>query len=318
MKRRTIDMVIKHHRNTSVSSLGSGDWGSDVGASVEDCSTGDQSASSQSRGLHVVAEMTIVASSSPEIEALTRRRSDGFQSSIHSSNILPSPGSSVASSTVSRTSISVTSMYEVDRDTEESKRQDIDGASKPTHTHNNIDQNNAQSFDNLRIEPPPAPRRKQVDIASIINSDTKDAPKRYNPRSNGFDSNGTGHGQRARWSSLHATRSSQREGITPATGSQRPPKPLKTLHAARSPVRRPSMHRRVSFDSLPTPSEIGASSSALFHGSASERHTLSTQSFTRGAPHFSSVSERGQKASQRRGTNRLAVSRSHGKSKFGY
>lgn len=316
MKRRTrntIDMMIRHHRNSSLSSLGSGDWGSDVGTSIEDGST----ASDQSNRMRIVAEMAILASSSPEIKALTRRRSEGFQPTLHASNILPSPGSSVASSTVSRASISVTSHYEVDRETEESKCQE-NGATRPTQS--GVDPIAALSFENLRIEPPPTPRREQVsDIASIIDSDSKEnIMKRYHHKSNVMDANNNGQGQRTR---RHTNRGTQREsfGSGLLSGSTRPPKPLKFAPVTpRSPARRPSMHRRASFDSLPTPSEICASTPSLVYSSSSDRSLFSagTPSSERSGQRLGSSSEHTQKAHNRRGTSRLVAPRSLNLSKF--
>ncbi|CAB9512336.1 expressed unknown protein [Seminavis robusta] len=320
--KRTIDMMIRHHREKNVSrhkrdsslSSISGDWAS----ITEEQSTGEQSASDQSRRMSIVAEMAILASSSPEIKALSLRRG---------SSMLPSPSSSVASSTVAN--LSATSFAE-----EYKCQEDMDSETTKSVLGEQLA---ALAFENLRIEPPPCPRREEVsDIAKIINVDNnkenslhQDTRCRVPP---GTESSTIGPAQRSRRTSAgSATRVSHRDSFGScgtrlshrdsfgSCGSTRPPKHPAPSNAStpKSPQhRRPSMHRRVSFDSLPSPSEIGGSIPALLYSSASDRSIFSTPSpppsSDRPSPHCkSSSSERSNpRAHHRKSASMLGVPRS--------
>lgn len=316
MKCRTIDLVHRHQRNPSLSSLGSGDWGSDVGVSVEDRSTGDQSASDPSDRVRIVAEMAILASTSPEIRALSQRRGEGFQERT----ILPLPSSSVGSSIGSKSSLSVASLI-----SEESKCGDI----KRRDMHNTAgqlaDKLAALSFENLRIEAPPTPKREQVcDIATLIDVESKEnSPQRQYgqvPTPTEVASAGGHECQLRQYMYLHATRSNQHESLRSCGSISKgngPPKPLKPVtFTALSPVRRPSMHRRVSFDSLPSPLEIGTSAPApLCNSPTSERITTPTPE--QWISHLSSKLEHNQGTSRRQGRYSVLSSiRSHDRAFF--
>jgi hypothetical protein len=267
--KRTIDMMIRDHRKgnlsrhrrgeSSMSSL-SGDW-----ASInEEVSIGDQSNTSQSsRTMRIVAGMAILASSSPEIKALTLRRE---------SLIFHSPSSS---SLASAANLSTNSLYgEVD--VEESK-DDLGNDPRSTLAK----QLSALSVENLSIEPPPSPRRTKLnDIAGIIDKENTC----QGPRSQAFSEAtifNVGVGQRPRTTSFSSTWSTTHRDSVGSNGSHsmRPPKPSRlNTSGLHSPTRRTSMHRRVSFDSLPLPSEIGVSVPSLLYSSSSDRSFFSTPS----------------------------------------
>ena len=261
-------MVVKHHkRDSSISSIGS--WGSELGTAIEELSQGDDSISEQSSAVRVVTEMAILASSSPEIKALSRAPS--FSQSFHSFQQQPSPCDSIASSIIGRDFA----------EAEESKCHYSDHeeeASSGSNTQNQSEQLVMLSFENLRIEPPPTPRREPFgDIASTLGSTTKENVGPDNAQRKGAEEEKrlSETGRKARRSFFRMSRPSPREsegssGSNP--NGQRPPMPLKTPTS--------SMHRRVSFDSLPNPSEIGVSG-PLVYSSLSEP---SLKTFRRRSP----------------------------------
>ena len=273
--KRTLDMIRHHHqRDSSISTLGSGDWGSDIGAVHDELSAGDHSttASDHSNRIRAVAEMAILASTSPEIKALSLRRGNSFPQAYRASILLASPASSVASSTLSRTNLSVASFFgDADRSMEETKQhENLDFTPTKSTNSTTVDQLAGLSFENLRIEPPPSTKREQVaDLATLIGKE--DIPPNircYSAPSP--ETNSQGSNQKVR-KSLFAGRSNLRDSFASnGSSSQRPPMPLKSSF-------RRSMHRRVSFDSLPTPSEISPSTPLVFKRASSER-TLSTPS----------------------------------------
>lgn len=273
--KRTLDMIRHHHqRDSSISTLGSGDWGSDIGAVHEELSAGDHStaASDHSNRMRAVAEMAILASTSPEIKALSLRRGNSFPQAYRASITLASPASSVASSTLSRTNLSVASFFgDADRSMEETKQNENTDFTPTKSTHNDtVDQLAGLSFENLRIEPPPLTKRAHVvDLASLIGKE--DIPPNIRCYSAPLpETNSQGSNPKVR-KSFFVGRSNLRDSFASnGSSSKRPPMPLKSL-------KRRSMHRRVSFDSLPSPSEISPSVPLLFNKASSER-TLSTTS----------------------------------------
>jgi len=287
--KRTIH-IVRHQRDLSISTLGSVDWGSDAGITVdeEDGSITASVSEQSTNKVRIVAGMAIVASTSPEIKALTLRRGNSFPQSFHGKIMMPgldSPASSVASLSC----LSVSSLLgDDDRNTEESKIHDDDldtTAAKPVHDV--AEQLASLSFDNIRIEAPPSPIREPVpDIKALFES--KENNENFPPDSkvdkstntNGI--NGVVSNQKAR-KSFSSFRSSIRESFksSGSSKSKRPPKPqpLKIVSAPKSPMRRPSMHRRMSFDSLPSPSEIlGTPVHSLCYSSSSQRTRCYTSS----------------------------------------
>lgn len=320
MKRRAIanDVVIRHQRNSSLSSLGSGDWGSDVGASVEDCSTGE-SASDQSDRVRIVAEMAILASTSPEIVALSQRKGEGFHRRPHGGS-LPSPSSSIGSSIGSKSSLSVASLI-----SEESKSGDTKGTTGPMHSPAGqlADNLAALTFENLRIEAPPTTKREQVsDIASLIDMESKENKRQYLQTTTPKEAESSSGCRCQLRRYLHAMRQDHCEsfGSCGSIGNSNIPlKPLKTVAVTtRPPSPRPSMHRRVSFDSLPTPLEIGSSVPLFLCNSiASDRITYSTPTPEKCGLLVGSKLEHSQGASERQGSILLlSRSRPDGRSFF--
>ena len=165
----------------------------------------------------------------------------------------------------------------------------------------------------LRIEPPPSPKREQIaDIASIIEEENIPPNIRVysTPTS---ETNSQGSNQKAR-KFCFAGRSYLRDSFgSCGSSSKRPPKPLKSS-TPKSPSRRPSMHRRVSFNSLPSPSEIDSFVPSLLSSSSSERTLSYTSSSERSL--FSSASEGGRKTGHRKGSSKRVVPRSLNLSKF--
>ena len=313
--KRTIDMI-RHQRDSSMSTLGSGDWGSDIGSMFEELSTGElsTSASVHSSRTRAVAEMAILAATSPEIKALSLKRGNSFPQAYRASIMLPSPCSSVASSTLSRTNLSVASLFgDADTSMEETKHHDDLDFTPTKSTRKTIEPIAALSFENLRIEPPPSPKREQIaDIASIIEEENIPPNIRVysTPTS---ETNSQGSNQKAR-KFCFAGRSYLRDSFgSCGSSSKRPPKPLKSS-TPKSPSRRPSMHRRVSFNSLPSPSEIDSFVPSLLSSSSSERTLSYTSSSERSL--FSSASEGGRKTGHRKGSSKRVVPRSLNLSKF--
>lgn len=287
----------QHQRDSSISTLGSGDWGSEVGAVYEELSTGDYStaASDHSNRVRAVAEMAILASTSPEIKALSLRRGNSFPQAYCTSILSQSPGSSVASSTLSRTNLSVASFFgDADKSNEEMKQQeDLDFTLAKAKSHT-TDKLATLNFENLRIEPPPMTKREQVaDLASLIGKE--DIPPNircYSAPTSETSSQGSAQKLRK---SLFTGRSNIRDSfIGSGSSSKRPPMPLKSS-------KRRTMHRRGSFDSLPSPSEISLSTPSPLDKAASERALSSNQS---DRSMHSLSSERGHRARSLRATSK--------------
>jgi hypothetical protein len=252
----------RHRRDSSLSSL-SGDWAS----LSEEVSIGDQSATSHSsRTMRIVAGMAILASSSPEIKALTLRRG---------SIMLPSQSSSSVASAAAA-NLSTNSLYD-EIGMEESKD---DLCNEPQTDL--AKQLSALCFANPSIDLPPSPRRAKVpDIASIIEIDKENTfPAERSPASAVSETSiNIGLSQRPRTASFSSTWSTaHRDSVGSSSHSMRPPKPSRLTSGHYSPFPKTSMHRRVSFDSLPSPSEIGASVPALLYSSSSDRSFFSTPS----------------------------------------
>ena len=298
--KRTIDSMIRHHhhhhqRESSISTLGSasGDWGSDIGAMFEEMSLEDHSnaASDHSRRMRAVTGVAILASTSPEIKALSLRRGNSFPQPFMKANMLPSPCSSVASN-LSRTNLSVHSFYGdgVDTSMEETKFPEDDLTYTPTATPTKSSSSvptatAANTPEHNRIKPPPSPKRTQLsDIASILASGKQEnvPPNILVVATPPLDARGSHQKPRRSFVSGRSS-SSLRDGSGSSSGRRRPPMPISR-----------SMHRRVSFDSLPTPSEIGTSvAPSLIYSPPSDRTLSQTSLSISDRSLLSNCSERG-------------------------
>lgn len=258
--KRTIDMMKNHQRASSASSIGS--WISEMGADLEDLSHGTSEVTNRMR---LVSGMAILASSSPEIKALSLSRNQSFSWTSHGNNQNTSPSSSIASNF-------------------------LETSFEETKCSANILTDDNQSsislcFENLNIEPPPLPRREAADLPSMICGEKENSTTDRDSGQYG------GNSAKCSTKKRFFRRATVRDTTSKNEGSQKPPMPLKTPGS--------SMHRRASFDSLPTPSEIGTTMASVKYSFSSER---CLKSFPRQYPSsldtakvYSSTSERGLK-----------------------